>query len=177
VGSELASVIGTGVAAIVGVGLGGWLSTRSLMALERMQYGHRRGEQDASSQLELIAARRAAYRRYLVAQQAMAPLLKTISRSALPPEEARGEHFDGRDAPEYIESGAAEMDAILLAGTDVRAAIKGFEKFIEDVIDRSHASQSEYSAWSHEWESKRNDLVNVMADELEVGFARIRSPL
>ena len=115
-------------------------------------------------------------------QHAVDVLLKAVPRSERETlAEALKEHYDGRrsspDSAVWIESGAAEMHARLLAGDRVLSAIDVFEEYIHDVLAASlmgtHEGQRRMSPqeWDAAWEEQRRILIEAMRHEQTADLA------
>jgi hypothetical protein len=128
-----------GVWVLAGVVASGAVTIATERLRHRWQQDARRKKQRERSWQALAEARREAYSRYLVVQHAVDVLLKAVPRSerqALA--EALQEHYASRRSPPdsavWAESGAAEMDARLVAGDHVLSAIDDFEEYIRKVL-------------------------------------------
>jgi RimJ/RimL family protein N-acetyltransferase len=117
---------------LAGVVASGAVTIATERIRHRWQQDARREQQHRRSGQAVAEARREAYARYLVAQHVVEALLKEVPRSAQETlTEALQEHYASRrsspDSAVWIESGAAEMHARLLAGDLVFDAIDDFE--------------------------------------------------
>jgi hypothetical protein len=123
-----------------------------------------------------------------VAQHVVEALLKEVPRSAQETlTEALQEHYASRrsspDSAVWIESGAAEMHARLLAGDRVFDAIDDFEAWIRKVLAAAlmgeHAGQQRMSSpdWDDAWERQRQILIQVMRHEQAADLADLRDTL
>jgi hypothetical protein len=109
-------------------------------------------------------------------------LLKAVPRSDRATlAEALKDHHDGRlsspDSAVWTESGAAEMNARLLAGDHVLKAIDDFEEYIRTVL--ATALMGEHDGrprpprpeWDAEWEEQRRLLIEAMRHEQKADLA------
>ena len=145
----------------------------------------RREQQYRRSGQALAEARREAYARYLVAQHVVEALLKDVPRSEQETlTEALQEHYASRrsspDSAVWVESGAAEMHARLLAGDRVFDAIDNFEDWIRKVLSSAlmgeHEGQHRMFSpeWDLAWEHQRHILIDAMRHEQAADLADLR---
>jgi hypothetical protein len=171
-----------GVWVLAGVIASGAFTTATERLRHRWQQEARREEQHQGSGQALADARRDAYARYLVAQHVIDVLLKAVPRSEQKTlADALQDHYATRrsspDSVLWIESGAAEMHARLLAGDRVLNAIDDFEDFIRKVLAAAlmgeHEGQQRMSAqeWDAAWELQRRLLIEAMRGEQKADLA------
>jgi hypothetical protein len=120
-----------------------------------------------------------------VAQHVIDALIKDVPRSEQETlTEALQEHYASRrsspDSTLWIESGAAEMHARLLAGDRVFRAIDDFEAWIGKVLSAAlmgeHEGQHRMSSpeWDRAWGQQRHILIEAMRHEQAADLADLR---
>ena len=177
-----------GVWVLAGVIASGAVTITTERLRHRWLRDARREQQFRRSGQALAEARREAYARYLVAQHVIEALLKEVPRSAQETlTAALQEHYASRrsspDGPLWIESGAAEMHARLLAGDRVFGAIDDFEEWIRTVLSAAlmgeHEGQHRMSSpeWDLAWEQQRHILIEAMRHEQAADLADLRDTL
>ena len=175
-------MVSEGVWVLAGVIASGTVTIATERLRYRWQQDARREEQHERSWQALAEARRKAYSRYLVVQHAVDVLLKAVPRSEHRTlAEALQEHYASRrsspDSAVWIESGAAEMHARLVASDHVLSAIDDFEDYIRKVLAVAligeHEGQQRMSAqeWDAAWEQQRRILIDAMRHEQKIHLA------
>jgi len=171
-----------GIWVLAGVVASGAVTITTERLRHRWQQDARRKQQYRRSGQALAEARREAYARYLVAQHVIEALLKEVPRSEQETLTAALQaHYASRraspDSAMWIESGAAEMHARLLAGDRVFDAIDEFEAWIRKVLAAAlmgeHESQQRMSSpeWDEAWEQQRQILIHAMRHEQTADLA------
>jgi len=144
------------VAALIGVGV---TTTGALVAFLTANATRRR-EQRWKEDRDVANTRREAYSRYLIAQQALRDRLPAASDKGEPSSAWLGTD-EGRQAEVWRESGAAEMNARLVASDGVFNAIDHFEAFA-DAYTKACRNGTKLPG---NWENKRATLIEAMRIE------------
>jgi len=157
------------IAGLLGVVIGGLITLTS----ERLRAKDERQKEQRSASQTLTEARREAYGRYLVAQQALHLSIKKeveITRTAVKGKLELG--HDSRARLTYDESSSAEMNVRLLCGENVRAALVTFETYVDKATRAAEGEENGQSLADNEWDMNRDDLIRKMYDELFPGLGQ-----